>query len=73
MVVKTVGAKTPEEEDWCIRLIYGTQRNKWSHHYCGYTERTLKEVLSLYRFNKFENLPNINFYPSIYLKAYKVG
>lgn len=63
---------TSEEEDWCIRLIHGTQRNKWSHHYCGYTKHTLKEILSLYNFGNFEDLPNINFYPSIYLKAYKV-
>jgi ubiquinone/menaquinone biosynthesis C-methylase UbiE len=38
-------AKTPEEEDWAIRLIHGTQRDKYSHHYCGYIERTLKELL----------------------------
>jgi len=65
-------AKSDEEEDWCIRLIHGTQRNEWSHHYCGYTNRTLREILSLYGFGNFENLPNINFYPSIYLKAHKV-
>jgi SAM-dependent methyltransferase len=63
--------KTPEQEDWCIRLIHGTQRNEWSHHFCGYTERTLKEILSLYGFIDFETLPNINFYPAIHLKAYK--
>ena len=64
-------AATPEEEDWYIRLIHGTQRNEFSHHYCGYTERTLKDLLSKYNFGNFEILPNINFYPAIHLKAYK--
>lgn len=65
-------ATTPEEEDWCIRLIYGTQRNEFSHHYCGYTERKLKELLSEKGFGKFELLPNINFYPAIHLEARKL-
>ncbi len=64
-------AKTKEEEDWCIRLIHGTQKNKWSHHFCGYIERTLKDILSKHKFIKFENLPNMNFYPTIYMKAFK--
>lgn len=66
-------ANSPEQEDWCIRLVHGTQRNKWSHHYCGYTERTLKEMLTLYGFGDFESMPNINFYPAIHLKAFKKG
>lgn len=64
-------SNTPEEEDWAIRLLHGTQRNKWSHHYCGYTERTLKKLLSNFGFSNFEVLSNINFYPAIHLKAYK--
>ena len=66
-----VQANTSEEEDWAIRLLHGTQRNKWSHHYCGYTERTLEKLLSDCGFSGFEKLPNINFYPAIYLKALK--
>lgn len=65
-------AITPEEEDWAIRLIYGTQRNQWSHHFCGYTERTLKNLLSSFGFGCFENLSNINFYPAIHIKAVKL-
>lgn len=64
-------AKTKEEEDWCTRLIYGTQRNQFSHHYFGFTEESLKELLVEFGFDRFENLPNINFYPAIHLKAYK--
>lgn len=66
-------AKTPEEEDWYIRLIYGTQRNEWSHHFCGYVERTLRDLVYNYGFRGFERLPNINFYPAIHMKTYKYG
>jgi len=64
-------AKTEEEEEWCERLIYGTQRNQFSHHYTGFTESSLKKLLSEYGFSDFEKLDNINFYPAIHLKAYK--
>lgn len=66
-----VESLTESEEDWAIRLIHGTQRNKWSHHYCGYTLRILKNVLLNHNFIKFEELPSINFYPVIHLKAIK--
>lgn len=66
-----VNALTKEEEDWAIRLIHGTQKNKWSHHFCGYLPRTLQTLLEKHGFNKFENLPKINFYPVIHLKAIK--
>ena len=66
-----VEAKTDEEEDWAIRLIHGTQRNQWSHHYCGYTARTLKNLLSKHGFGGFEDMPNINCYPVVHLKAIK--
>ena len=64
-------AKTNEEEDWVIRLIHGTQRNKWSHHYCGYTIRTLTKLLNFHGFSNIEELSNINIYPTIHLKVSK--
>jgi len=64
-------AETPEQEDWAIRLIHGTQRNEFSHHYCGYTERTLKQLLSNHGFGDFIILPNINFYPAVHIEAFK--
>jgi 2-polyprenyl-3-methyl-5-hydroxy-6-metoxy-1,4-benzoquinol methylase len=64
-----VEEKTEIKEDWAIRLIYGTQRNQWSHHHCGYIPRTLKALLSQFGFGKFENMPNINCYPVIHIKA----
>jgi SAM-dependent methyltransferase len=65
-------AETNEEEDWCIRLLYGTQRNQFSHHFCGYTKRTLKKLLSNSGFGDFEDMPNINFYPSVHIKAFRM-
>jgi SAM-dependent methyltransferase len=64
-------AKMESEEDWAIRLIHGTQKNNFSHHYCGYTERTIKTLLSNHGFGCFEDLPKINCYPVIRLKSYK--
>ncbi len=66
-----INAKTEEEEDWAIRLIHGTQRNEYAHHYCGYTKRTLKNLLKSCGFTKFEDMPNLNFYPAIHMKAIK--
>ena len=66
-----VDAETEEEEAWAIRLIHGTQRNHWSHHFCGYTERTLKALLSKHGFGGFEKMPEINCYPVIHLMAAK--
>jgi len=48
-------SKTPEEEDWTIRLIHGTQRNEFSHHYCGYTKRTLVNLLEQNGFGNFKD------------------
>lgn len=66
-------AATEQEEDWAIRLIHGTQRNRWSHHYCGYVPRTLMDLLSRNGFGMFEELPNINFYPAIRMRAIRSG
>jgi len=66
-----VDATSPKDEDWAIRLIHGTQRNKWSHHFCGFVPRTLKELLSKHGFGSFEDMPIINCYPAIHIKAIK--
>ena len=65
-------ARNAEEEDWAIRLIHGTQRNEFSHHYCGYTKRTLEKLFSQHGFGRFKYLPNINFYPAIHMEGFKV-
>ncbi len=64
---------TPEQEDWYYRLVFGTQKNKWAHHYQGFNDRRLKELLTEYSFGDFKILPNINFYPAIHMTAKKLN
>ena len=68
---RLLGECKEDDEEWFIRLIHGTQRNEFSHHYYGYTRSTLINFLKQFNFVKFEDLPNLNFYPAIYLKAVK--
>lgn len=60
-----------EEKEWYYRCIYGTQKDKWSHHYCGYNKYRLSKLLTDNGFSKIIELPNQNFYPSIHLLAAK--
>ena len=66
-----INAKTQEEEDWAIRLLYGTQRNEFSHHYMGFTESSLIRTLRKSGFNRFKQEVNINFYPALHFKCFK--
>jgi len=60
-----------EEKEWYFRFIHGTQKNKWSHHYCGYNKYRLIKMLEKHGFTSFENLPNQNFYPAVHVLAIK--
>jgi len=60
-----------EDKEWYYRFIHGTQKDKYSHHYCGYNKYRLCELLKNYGFNKFEDLKNQNFYPAIHILAHK--
>jgi len=66
-----INAKTQEEEDWAIRLLYGTQRNEFSHHYMGFTELSLIKTLRKAGFHRFKEEVNINFYPAIHIRCFK--
>jgi len=65
-------ASTPEEENWALRLIDGSQRNEWSHHFMSFSKKSLIRLLEEHGFGEFEDLPNINFYPAVHLKARKL-
>jgi len=60
-----------EDKEWYYRFVHGTQKDIYSHHYCGYNRHRLEELLRRFGFDKFEDLPNQNFYPSVHLMAYK--
>lgn len=66
-----VNAEDEMQEEWAIRLLYGTQRNEYSHHFIGFTKSNLKVTLSKYGFTKFVDRENINFYPAIHITAIK--
>lgn len=68
---KLIDGITEEEKEWYYRCIYGTQKDQWSHHYCGYNKQRLQGLLGPYGFVSFKELPNQNFYPSIHLLAFK--
>lgn len=65
-------AKTQEEEKLYIRYIYGSQKNKYSHHYCGYTKRSICNLLRNNKFCFFDFKDNFNMYPSIHVVSKKV-
>jgi len=60
-----------EEKEWYYRFVHGTQKDKYSHHYCGYNKYRLTELLKGYGFVYFKDLENQNFYPSVHLLAQK--
>lgn len=60
-----------EDKEWYYRFVHGTQKDKYSHHYCGYNHYRLVDLLKKYGFVHFEDLPNQNFYPAIHLLATK--
>lgn len=59
------------DKEWYFRYVYGTQKDQWSHHYCGYNYNRLTKLLGVCGFNAFQKLPNQNCYPAIHLLAYK--
>lgn len=60
-----------EEKEWYYRFVHGTQKDRYSHHYCGYNKYRLVELLKKYKFDSFIELENQNFYPSVHLLAVK--
>lgn len=60
------------EDNFAIRLVYGSQKNKHSYHLSGFTKNTLSAYLSIAGFKKIEFGRYIQHdYPTIQTKAYK--
>lgn len=57
-----------EEKEWYYNYIY---RSGDSYKLSGYNKQRLIETLKKHNFDRFEELPNQNSYPCIYLLAYK--
>ena len=65
-------AKTIEEMNWAIRLIYGSQKNEFSFHKWGYTFETLSELCKSVGFRTIERIDLIKHdYPMLMIRAVK--
>lgn len=65
--------KKTGNEEWMLRLIYGSQKDYYSIHKSGYTMKTIVKLLKEIGFKKIEfiKLFKHDNYPSITLKAIK--
>jgi len=59
------------EMDWCIRQLFGSQKNKYGLHRSGYTSQSLRAFFTMAGFNDIEDLDNINDYPAIGMRGWK--
>jgi len=65
-------AKTREEMNWAIRLIYGSQKNQFSFHKWGYTFETISDVCNRVGFRIVERIDLIKHdYPMLMVQAIK--
>lgn len=65
-------AKSLDEMNWAIRLIYGSQKNPYSFHKWGYTFATLFKLLSDIGFKNIERTDLIKHdYPVLMVKGVK--
>lgn len=65
-------AKNTEEMDWAIRLIYGSQKNKFSFHKWGYTFDTISKLCKSIGFIGIETVDLIKHdYPMFMVKVKK--
>jgi len=65
-------ADTLEEMDWAVRLVYGSQKNKYSFHKWGYNFYTLSDICKEIGFRETEEVDIIKHeYPMFMLKAVK--
>lgn len=65
-------AKTVEEMNWAIRLIYGSQKNEFSFHKWGYTFETLSNLCKSVGFKAVEKIDLIKHdYPMLIVRSSK--
>jgi SAM-dependent methyltransferase len=71
--VKLLLAQESEEaKEWYYRLIYGSQKDNFSIHKDGYSEKKLRTILAQHGFKDIRRLPDTrHFYPSIIMESSK--
>ncbi len=61
-----------EAKEWYYRLIYGSQKDNFSIHKDGYSEKKLRNILGEHGFREIRRLPDTrHFYPSIIMEGVK--
>ncbi len=64
--------ESEEAKEWYYRLIYGSQKDNFSIHKDGYSEKKLRNILAEHGFKHVRRLPDTrHFYPSIIMEAMK--
>ena len=64
--------ESEEAKEWYYRLIYGSQKDNFSIHKDGYSEKKLRNILAEHGFTDIRRLPDTrHFYPSIILEGVK--
>jgi len=64
-------AKTDEDIDWCLRQLFGSQKNIYNVHKSGYTLKSLARLFTKYGLDNLKQMPNIHTYPAVALKGIK--
>jgi SAM-dependent methyltransferase len=64
--------ESEEAKEWYYRLIYGSQKDNFSIHKDGYSEKKLGTILTEHGFKDIRRLPDTrHFYPSIIMESSK--
>lgn len=64
--------ESEEAKEWYYRLIYGSQKDNFSIHKDGYSEKKLRTILVEHSFKDIRRLPDTrHFYPSIIVECSK--
>jgi predicted SAM-dependent methyltransferase len=66
-----VNAKSEEDKEWWVRLLYGSHKNKYGVHKMMYSRDSIAKLLYKTGYNDLEFFPNIHFYPAFGVKALK--
>lgn len=64
-------AKTKEERDWAIRLLFGSQKNEFGLHKAMYNKEMIRELLLKCGYRRVKFGGNIHFYPAFWVEAYR--
>lgn len=66
-----VNAESEADKEWCVRLMYGSQKNKYGVHKMMYSKDSIAKLLYQTGYNDLEFYPNIHFYPAFGVRALK--